>query len=91
MKSCRVYWRDRQNIEHGVYVEAENRYHAFGLAMHAMRVGGAERWATFWPALFANVSPRLSLLPHPPRTVLAVKGPLRRAQQRRALDGSGPF
>jgi len=28
---------------------------------------------------------------HPLRTVLAVKGSLRRAQQRRALDGSGPF
>jgi len=26
-----------------------------------------------------------------PGTVLAVKGSLRRAQQRRALDGSGPF
>ena len=33
----------------------------------------------------------LSLLPHPLRTVLAVKGSLRRAQQRRALDRSGPF
>src|SRR5712691_6519721 len=33
----------------------------------------------------------LSLLLHRLRTVLAVKGSLRRAQQRRALDGSGPF
>ena len=33
----------------------------------------------------------LSLLLHRLRTVLAVKGSLRRAQQRRALDRSGPF
>ena len=33
----------------------------------------------------------LSLLPHRLRTVLAAKGSLRRAQQRRALDRSGPF
>src|SRR5207244_11963521 len=32
-----------------------------------------------------------SLLPDHLRTVLAVKGSLRRAQQRRALDRSGPF
>jgi hypothetical protein len=43
------------------------------------------------PPAFANISPSLSLLAHRPRTVLAVKGPLRRAQQRRALDRSGPF
>src|ERR1017187_6237222 len=41
--------------------------------------------------LFANLSPRLSLFSDPLRTVLAVKGSLRRAQQRRALDRSGPF
>ena len=35
--------------------------------------------------------PRLSLFNNHLRTVLAVKGSLRRAQQRRALDGSGPF
>jgi MscS family membrane protein len=40
---------------------------------------------------FASISPRLSLFGDHPRTVLAVKGSLRRAQQRRALDGSGPF
>src|ERR1019366_844810 len=40
---------------------------------------------------FANRSPRLSLFSDHLRTVLAVKGSLRRAQQRRALDGSGPF
>jgi AraC family transcriptional activator FtrA len=41
-------------------------------------------------ASFAGLSPRLSLLANDLRTVLAVKGPLRRAQQRRALDGCGP-
>ena len=40
---------------------------------------------------FANHSLRLSLSSDHLRTVLAVKGSLRRAQQRRALDGSGPF
>jgi hypothetical protein len=40
---------------------------------------------------FANLSPRLSLFSDHLRTVLAVKGSLRRAQQRRALDGSAPF
>jgi hypothetical protein len=35
--------------------------------------------------------PRLSLFSDHLRTVLAVKGSLRRAQQRRALDRSGPF
>ena len=40
---------------------------------------------------FANSSPRLSLNCDHLRTVLAVKGSLRRAQQRRALDRSGPF
>jgi hypothetical protein len=33
MTECRVYFRDYGGIEHGVYVQAENRYHAFGLAM----------------------------------------------------------
>ena len=40
---------------------------------------------------FASLSPRLSLFIDHLRTVLAVKGLLRRAQQRRALDCSGPF
>src|ERR1035441_8075557 len=40
---------------------------------------------------FAKLSPRLSLFSDHLRTVLAVKGSLRRAQQRRALDSSGPF
>ena len=40
---------------------------------------------------FAKRSLRLSLSIDHLRTVLAVKGSLRRAQQRRALDGSGPF
>lgn len=38
VRSCRVYFRDRQSVEHGVYVQAVNRYnHAFGLAMHGLR------------------------------------------------------
>ena len=52
--------------------------------------GGGRGYQNGGP-LFANVSPRLSLLSDHLRTVLAVKGSLRRAQQRRALDGSGPF
>ena len=40
---------------------------------------------------FATLSPRLSLFSDHLRTVLAVKGSLRGAQQRRALDGSGRF
>src|ERR1035437_3144260 len=40
---------------------------------------------------FANLSPRLSLFSDHLRKVLALKGSLRRAQQQRALDGSGPF
>ena len=52
--------------------------------------GGGRRYQNGGP-LFANLSPRLSLFSDHLRTVLAVKGSLRRAQQRRALDGSGPF
>ena len=37
MGSCRVYYRDRSGVEHGVYVNAINRYHAFALGMHEMR------------------------------------------------------
>ena len=40
---------------------------------------------------FAGISPRLSLFSDHLRTVLAVKGSLRRAQQWRALDRFGPF
>jgi len=52
--------------------------------------GGGRRYH-FGGPLFANLSPRLSLFSDYLRTVFAVKGSLRRAQQRRALDGSGPF
>src|ERR1017187_5179594 len=52
--------------------------------------GGGRGYQNGGP-LFANHSPRLSLFTDHLRTVLAVKGSLRRAQQRRALDRSGPF
>ena len=52
--------------------------------------GGGRGYQNGGP-LFANLAPRLSLFSDPLRTVLAVKGSLRRAQQRRALDRSGPF
>jgi hypothetical protein len=52
--------------------------------------GGGRGYQNGGPS-FANLSPRLSLFSDHLRTVLAVKGSLRRAQQRRALDGSGPF
>jgi hypothetical protein len=54
-------------------------------------VRGGGRGYHFGGPRFADVSPRLSLFSDHLRTVLAVKGSLRRAQQRRALDGSGPF
>src|ERR1700747_1339126 len=41
--------------------------------------------------IFAGCSPRFSLFADHLRTVLVVKGSLRRAQRRRALDNSGPF
>jgi hypothetical protein len=41
--------------------------------------------------LSPGVCPRFSLFGDHLRTVLAVKGSLRRAQQRRALDSFGPF
>jgi hypothetical protein len=54
-------------------------------------VGGSERRGQNGSAilhqLFAPPFPLFNRL----GTVLAVKGSLRRAQQRRALDGSGPF
>jgi len=54
-------------------------------------VRGGGRGYHFGGPRFANLSPRLSLFSDRLRTVLAVKGSLRRAQQRRALDSSGPF
>lgn len=32
-----MYFRDGGGVEHGVYLRALNRYHAFGLAMNRMR------------------------------------------------------
>lgn len=37
MKACRVSFHDRGGVEHSVPVKAVNRYHAFGLALHALR------------------------------------------------------
>jgi hypothetical protein len=37
VKDCRVYFRDTARIEHGVYLRAANRYHAFGLSDGQMR------------------------------------------------------
>jgi hypothetical protein len=54
-------------------------------------VRGGGRGYHFGGPRFADLSPRLSLFSDHLRTVLAVEGSLRRAQQRRALDGSGPF
>jgi hypothetical protein len=34
--SCRVYFRDRAGGEHGVYVNAVNRYHAFAVALRQL-------------------------------------------------------
>src|ERR1035441_466389 len=50
------------------------------------RVRGGARGYHFGEPHFASVSPRLSLCSDHLRTVLAVKGSLRRAQRRRALD-----
>jgi hypothetical protein len=58
---------------------------------HLAPVRGGGRWYQNGGPPFASLSPRLSLSIDHPRTVLAVKGSLRRAQQRRALDRSGPF
>src|ERR1035437_4861357 len=52
--------------------------------------GGGRGYQNGGP-LFANLAPRLSLFSDPIRTYLAIKGSLRRAQLRRALDRSGPF
>lgn len=53
--------------------------------MHVRGGGrGHPKWAE---TTLAEGSPRLSLLRDPLRTVLAIKGSLRRAQQQRALDG----
>src|ERR1017187_7532704 len=62
---------------------------AFDLVLADVR-GGGRGYQNGGPP-FANLSPRLSLFSDHLRTFLAVKGSLRRAQQRRALDGSGPF
>ena len=62
----------------------------YGLAVRR-GVRGGGRGYHFGGPRFAELSPRLSLFSDHLRTVLAVKGSLRRAQQRRALDGSGPF
>src|ERR1039457_2863121 len=51
--------------------------------------GGGRKYQNGGPP-FANLSPRLSLFSDHLRTVLAVKGSLRRAQQPRPLAGSGP-
>jgi hypothetical protein len=37
MKDCRVYFRDTSGVEHGVPVTALHRYHAYGLALAALR------------------------------------------------------
>jgi hypothetical protein len=60
-----------------------------GIAKRNVR-GGGRGYQNGGPP-FTNLSPRLSLFSDHLRTVLAVKGSLRRAQQWRALDGSGPF
>ena len=54
-------------------------------------VKGGGRWGHFGGTTFHRTFARLSLSSYHFGTVLAVKGSLRRAQQRRALDGSGPF
>ena len=41
MAKCRVFFNDRRGIEHAVRLEAENRYVAFGLAMHSFKRGAA--------------------------------------------------
>src|ERR1035437_5058556 len=66
---------------------SEPKYFGFG---EVIVRGGGRGYQNGGP-LFANLAPRLSLFSDPLRTVLAVKGSLRRAQQRRALDRSGPF
>jgi hypothetical protein len=35
--SCRVFFHDHRGIEHAIYLEAENRYVAFGLALHKFK------------------------------------------------------
>jgi len=54
-------------------------------------VSGAGQRGHYGSATFREIFARLSLLIDHVGTVLAVKGSLRRAQQRRALDSSGPF
>jgi hypothetical protein len=38
--SCRVFFHDHRGIEHAVYLEAENRFVAFGLALHKFKQSG---------------------------------------------------
>ena len=52
-------------------------------------VGGAERRGHFFAPSFASFSPSLSLSFQPRRTVLAVKGPLRRANNGAPLTAPG--
>ena len=54
-------------------------------------VKGGRRWGHFSGTTFRRTVTRLSLLSDHFGTVLALKGSLRRAQQRRAPDYSGPF
>ena len=54
-------------------------------------VNDGVRRGHFHGTIFHQPFTRLSLFRHRFRTVLAVKSSLRRAQQRRALDGCGPF
>ena len=37
MADCRVFFRDRTGVEHVVRLDAENRYIAFGMAMHRLK------------------------------------------------------
>jgi hypothetical protein len=38
--SCRVFFNDHRGIEHAVRLEAENRFVAFGLALHKFKQCG---------------------------------------------------
>ena len=66
-------------------------FHRRRESLARLSVRGGARGYHFGGPHFASVPPRLSLCSDHLRTVLAVKGSLRRAQRRRALDCSGPF
>ena len=68
--------------QHETLIRSTDEVIAFHTVLEATAVGAILAGPPF--AIF-------SLLPDHLRTVLAVKGSLRRAQQRRALDRSGPF